>query len=131
MCHQTVCLIARHLEENGIPTLIIASALDITRRGRPPRAVFVDYPLGHTTGKPFDRDDQLGILRAALKAFDEIEAPETIRDLGLAWAGDETWKATATDASSGDQRQPRDTTPRYQLEADRLAAEARAGTDNA
>lgn len=131
MCHQTVCLVARHLEENGIPTLIIASALDITRSGRPPRAVFVDYPLGHTTGKPFDRDDQLGILRAALSAFETIDTPETIRDLGRAWAADEAWKQAATDASSGDQRQPRDTTPRYQFEADRLAAEARGATGSA
>lgn len=124
MCHQTVCLIARHLEDNGIPTLIIASALDITRSGRPPRAVFVDYPLGHTTGKPFDEADQLAILRDALKAFEEIATPDTIRDLGRRWAEDDAWKRAATDASSGDQRQPRDTTPRYQHEADRLAAEA-------
>lgn len=120
-----MCLIARHLEENGIPTLIIASALDITLSGRPPRGVFVDYPLGHTAGKPFDTDDQLGILRAALKSFDEIETAETIHHLDLSWGSDESWKQDATDASSGDQRQPRDTTPRYQLEADRLAAEAR------
>lgn len=126
-----MCLIARHLEENGIPTLIIASALDITLSGRPPRGVFVDYPLGHTAGKPFDRDDQLGVLRAALKSFDEIETAETIHHLDLSWASDESWKRDATDASSGDQRQPRDTTPRYQLEADRLAAEARLAANMA
>jgi len=126
-----VCLVARHLEEHGIPTLIIASALDITRSGRPPRAVFVDYPLGHTAGKPFDRDDQLGILRASLKAFEEIDTPETIRDLGRSWDADGAWKRDATDTSSGDQRQPRDTTPRYQLDADRVAAEAQmAGGDD-
>ena len=112
-----MCLIARHLEENGIPTLIIASALDIT------------YPLGHTTGKPFDAADQKAILREALAAFGRIDTPETIVvDLGHSWDADGGWKQAATDTSSGDQRQPRDTSPRYQYEADRLAAEARWAT---
>ena len=27
MCHQTVSLVARHLEENGIPTVVVANAI--------------------------------------------------------------------------------------------------------
>ena len=98
------------------------------RGGRPPRAVFVDYPLGHTTGKPFDAADQKGILRDALRAFESIATPESLVDLGRRWADDDGWKQAAADASSGDQRQPRDLTPRYQHEADRLAAEAAGAT---
>ena len=54
-------LAARRLEALGIPTLCLGSALDILEAGAPPRAVFVDYPLGHSAGKPFqDRIQQSG-----------------------------------------------------------------------
>src|SRR3546814_6957411 len=50
VCHQTMALVARHLEAAGLPTLCIVSARDIVEAVDPPRAVFVDYPLGHTAG---------------------------------------------------------------------------------
>jgi hypothetical protein len=120
-----VCLLGRYLEENGIPTLIVGGALDIVKAGRPPRFVFCNYPLGHTTGKPFDPADQLRILRASLQAFEEIGGPEEIVELPAQWDADPGWEDAADDASSGDSRSPRDTVPRYQNEEDRLLAEAR------
>ena len=101
----------------------MASARDIIAAGNPPRAVFVDYPLGRTTGRPFAPDEQYAITRAGLEGLVTIEAPGTIVDLDYRWADDDAWKAMATDASMGDQRQPRDTTPRYQFAEDRIAAE--------
>ena len=71
MCHQTVCLVARHLEANGIASMCLSSALDIFTAGRPPRATFLDYPLGHNSGKPFDAADQRGdaaLASGALRA---------------------------------------------------------------
>ena len=44
----------------------LTSALSITASVNPPRAVFVDYPLGHTAGKPDDVESQDAIVRAAL-----------------------------------------------------------------
>ncbi len=120
-------LVARHLEAIGLPTLCIASAYDIIAAGRPPRAVFVDYPLGHTTGKPFDAEDQLGVVRGALEAWPGIATPGEIVDLGLGWGEDESWRANAASGEGEDQRSPRDETPRYQTEADRRLAEAVAG----
>ena len=125
MCHQTVSLVARHLEANGLPTLVLASAYDIVRAGNPPRTAFVDYPLGHTTGKPGDAADQLAVMRGAIDAFAKLAAPGELIDLGQRWSDDEAWKAEAGDDTGGDQRQPRDLTPRYQSEADRALAEAR------
>ena len=122
-------LVARHLEARGIPTLAIVSARDIIEAGRPPRAVFVDYPLGHTTGKPFDPADQLALLRAALEAWPSFEQPGRIIDLDRRWAEDEGWKADEMRADGGDERAPRDETPRYQLESDRLLAEARSAAE--
>jgi hypothetical protein len=43
--------------------------------------------------------------------------------LNYVWSDDETWKAEAAVADTGDKRQPRDLTPRYQFEEDRIAAE--------
>jgi hypothetical protein len=117
-----VCLVARYLEANGIPTMCLGSALDIFEAGRPPRATFVDYPLGHSTGKPFNPADQLEIVRAALAGLETIMRPETIGHLPNVWDGVGQWRADAMRADRGDTRQPRDETPQFQLPADREAA---------
>jgi hypothetical protein len=41
-----VSLVARHLEANGIPTVVIATARDIVESAAVPRLLFVDFPLG-------------------------------------------------------------------------------------
>ena len=121
MCHQTVSLVARHLEANGLPTMCMASALDIIEAGQPPRATFVDYPLGHTTGKPFDRADQLEIVRAGLRGFETMTRAGEIQRLENRW-GDDGWRQEAGSSSGGDTRQPRDESPQFQIPEDRLAA---------
>ena len=123
MCHQTVSLIARHLEAHGLPTLCLGSAHDIFLAARPPRAVFVDYPLGHSAGVPFDPADQQAVLRSALSAFESIEQPEQLLTLANRWPKSGDWKAAAVDPDRGDTRAPRDTTPRYQTKDDRRLAE--------
>jgi hypothetical protein len=117
-----VCLIARHLEANGLSTLVVGSALDILEAGRPPRAVFVDYPLGHSVGRPFDAANQRAIIADALAAFETIETPGEIVALNYRWSENEDWKTGATDTSSGDTRAPRDTSPQYQHAEDAIAA---------
>jgi hypothetical protein len=117
-----VCLVARHLEANGIPTMCLGSALDILGSGRPPRATFVDYPLGHTAGKPFDAADQLGIVRAALHGLETMTQPGVVHRLPNRWDAQGEWQQSAGQATGGDTRQPRDETPQFQEEADRLAA---------
>ncbi len=125
MCHQTGCLIARDLEAHGIATVTVGSALDIMRAGRPPRGVFVDYPLGHSVGRPFDAANQRAIIRDALAAFESITTPGEIKHLDYRWSKSDSWKTEATDASSGDTRAARDLSPQYQSPADRVAAEMR------
>ena len=101
----------------------MGSALDIMEAANPPRAVFTDYPLGHTTGKPDDAKDQYELTRAGLEAFETIAEPGTIKHLERTWMLSGDWKAAALDDSKGDERSPRDETPRYQYEDDRIAAE--------
>jgi D-proline reductase (dithiol) PrdB len=85
LCHQTVGLIARGIEEAGIPTVTVSSCRDITQSVKPPRTVFVDFPLGHSTGSPFDKDQQTYIVKEALSAIEGISEPGSIIDLSVEW----------------------------------------------
>ncbi len=58
-----------------------------------PRAVFVNFPLGHNTGKPFDKQLQLSILRDALEGLQSIDRPGTIVDLPYRWSEDDSWES--------------------------------------
>ncbi len=104
--------------------MILGSALDIMQAGRPPRVTFLDYPLGHSAGRPDEAAEQLDIVRAAVQGLEIHLKTEQSTTLPYVWTGDENWKEQAKDASSGDQRQPRDETPRYQYDEDRIRAEA-------
>ena len=106
-----------------MPTLCLGSALDILEAGAPPRAVFVDYPLGHSAGRPFDRADQDRVVGAALQAFGTIGTPGTIVRLDAHW-DDDGWRVAASSTHGADTRMPRDTSPQYQTEDDRRLAEA-------
>jgi hypothetical protein len=73
----------------------MTSALDITRSVNPPRAVFLNFPLGHQTGKPHQPDLQRQIVRDAMRAFETIERAGTIIELPYVWdPNDRRWEAT-------------------------------------
>lgn len=70
----------------------MTGCLDITRAVKPPRAAFLNYPLGHPTGKPFQLDDQVSILRSALGLLDTatqaptlVSLPNSYDDLQPGW----------------------------------------------
>ncbi len=94
MCHQTVSLVARHLEANGIPTVVIATAQDIVERCGVPRLLFVDFPLGNPCGIPFDTDMQSQILEMALGLLETAEEPRTTTVAPYTWPAGEKWKET-------------------------------------
>jgi len=118
VCHQSVGLIARAIEASGVATTSITSAWSITASANPPRAVFTDFPLGHTAGPPGDPETQLAIARAALEAVTSSDGPGTIVPLPYEWGSD--WKEAAR--NEGDIRTPRYDTPQYQSDDDRRAA---------
>ena len=82
-------LIAREIEKVGIPTLCMSSAWDITFVVRPPRAVFVNFPLNHQTGKANDPQLQRQILLDALKAFETLWTPGQMLSLPYVWDPDD------------------------------------------
>ncbi len=100
----------------------MTSALDITRSVNPPRAAFLDYPLGHTTGKVHDPGLQQAILLEALEAFTSLRTPGSVKMLPFKWDDDGTWKEA--EKAKGDDRIERYSIPQYQYEADRKLAEA-------
>jgi hypothetical protein len=105
----------------------MTSALDITRCVNPPRAAFLDYPLGHTTGKPHQPDLQRRILRAALESFESLTTPGSVKMMPFEWSTDETWKLEAF--AGADTRTERLDTAQYQNDEDRIPAEKGAGSE--
>jgi D-proline reductase (dithiol) PrdB len=94
VCHQTVSLVARHLEANGIPTVIIGSALDVVEHCGVPRFYFTDFPLGNPCGHPWRPDMQREILRQALTLLEAAKAPRTTVTSPFAWKEDgAVWRA--------------------------------------
>ena len=106
----------------------MSSAYSITAAVGPPRAVYLDFPLGHTAGKPHDPALQRRILRDTLDALVAIDTPGTIRWLPYRWSEADSWKDSvmrpAPGGSSEDDRNERHPDPQYQSAEDRIAAEA-------
>jgi hypothetical protein len=96
--------------------------------------VFVDLPLGHTTGLPNDSSGQRALLTEGLTRAHRVAEPGTIVDLPYRYI-DDHWKAEplgwsrnrqneqTTAEPAGDTRSERSSEPKYQTEADRTAAE--------
>ena len=85
-------LVARVLEREGIPTVSLTSAIDITERIRPPRAAVLNFPLGNPTGRPHDPEGQRAILRDVLCLAETATEPGAIVQLPYQWP-DADWEA--------------------------------------
>jgi hypothetical protein len=66
MCHQSVGLIQCVIEKTGIPTVSVSVLQEVTARVNPPRALFVDFPLGYPLGLPNDARLQTQVMKVAL-----------------------------------------------------------------
>lgn len=113
----------------------MTSAWSITASAAAPRGAFVDFPLGHTTGKPHDPAGQRAIVEAGLRCLETVTTAGTIVDLGVTW-GDDAWRADPMrtkvrngSGGTGDSRTERHDTPQYQTDDDRRLAEARHGSE--
>ena len=85
-------LAARHLEANGIPTVIMGCARDIVEHCGVPRFVWSDFPLGNSAGRPFDVDSQAQTLELALRLLETAPAARTTVASPVRWAADAAWK---------------------------------------
>ncbi len=78
-------LVCRTLEEQGIATVYIATGRDLTALVKPPRALFVNHPMGNNFGRPGDIPMQLDILRTALGMLDSVTEGGTLIDYPTTW----------------------------------------------
>ena len=97
MCHQTVSLAARHLEANGIPTVIMGCAKDIVEYCGVPRFLFSDFPLGNSAGRPFDIESQRQTLELALQVLESAPGARTTMQSPIRWSEDASWKCDYLD----------------------------------
>jgi hypothetical protein len=141
VCHQSVGLVARQLEAAGIATVSLTSAWSITAAVWPPRAAFVDYPLGHTSGRPFAPEEQRAIVAGALAMVETATEPGTAEILPFGWGEDDWRQAPLRGASltrprgsnprqaGADNRTERFDTPQYQSPEDAALAALRHGEE--
>lgn len=82
LCHQTLGIIARGIEQAGIPTMMLSVDIGISERVRPPRTAYYNGELGSVAGKPGWREHQLRILDEALRWTETFDQPGA-RKLGV------------------------------------------------
>jgi len=94
-----VSLVARYLERNGIPTIVMGSAKDIVEHCGVPRFLFSDFPLGNSAGRPFDVESQAQTLELALRVLESAPAARTTVQSPQRWSADASWKRDFNDLS--------------------------------
>jgi hypothetical protein len=92
VCHQTVSLTARYLEQHGIPTVVMGCAKDIVEHCGVPRFLFSDFPLGNAAGRPHDPASQAATLELALRLLETAVAPRTTLQSPQRWDETGEWK---------------------------------------
>jgi hypothetical protein len=91
VCHQSLSLTARALEEAGIATVLMGAAKDIVESCGVPRFLFSDFPLGNAAGRPFDVASQDATLELALRVLETAPAARTTVQNPLKWPGSADW----------------------------------------
>jgi hypothetical protein len=87
-----VPVLARVIEAAGISTVVVTMVPYLAEAGGTPRIVAVEFPFGHPLGHAHDRDEQLKVIRDALRALQEIEQPNTVVHLPYEWPDFDHWR---------------------------------------
>ena len=75
LCHQSIALAARAIEQAGIPTMMLAVARDTTEDVRPPRAGFYKGQIGSVAGQANWPRHQRRVLDEALRWIESASQP--------------------------------------------------------
>ena len=67
--------LAHYFEDEGIATTQISLIREHTQKIRPPRALWVTFPLGRPLGNPNDPEFQRDVISRALELLNEPEGP--------------------------------------------------------
>jgi hypothetical protein len=68
-------VLAHYFESAGFVTVLVGFVREHMQAIAPPRALWLDFPMGRPLGKPNDPDYQKSVIRAAFRLFDEPEGP--------------------------------------------------------
>ncbi|TMB25702.1 MAG: glycine reductase [Deltaproteobacteria bacterium] len=128
VCHQTVSLAARALEEHGIATVVMGSAKDIVEYAGVPRFLFSDFPLGNSAGRPNDPSSQAFTLDLALSLLERAPGPRTTVQSPLRWAQSAEWKLDYANPARLS-REELEKRSREFAEQKKIAARVRSGTE--
>jgi len=122
-----VSLLARHLESNGIITLIIGSAIDIVEHCGVPRYLHNDFPLGNPCGIPYDEAMQFEIMQQGLTLIEKAEQARSTQRTSYHWK-DDAWRkdyALIDDSNREELRQRGERRRQHQVD-DKAAGKSRA-----
>ena len=75
LCHQTLGIVARAIEQRGIPTMLISVDRLATDKVRPPRTAYYTGEFGAVAGRPSWKQYQLRVLDEALRWIETFDQP--------------------------------------------------------
>ena len=78
-------LVCRVVEEAGIATVCFSTGRDLTAQVKPPRSLFVNFPMGNNFGKPQDIAARKRIMRRGLSLIDEVAVGGALIDWPEPW----------------------------------------------
>ena len=78
-------VVARILEEEGFPTVVVMTFKEAAEAMRLPRALYVRFPIGLTLGAPGAAAQQRVVVEDALALLEEAREPGTLRVLPYQW----------------------------------------------
>ena len=70
-----MCGLAHYFEAEGFATVLVGFVREHIEVIRPPRALWLDFPMGRPLGKPNDPDFQRWVIRCAFDLFDAASGP--------------------------------------------------------
>lgn len=91
LCVQTVCVVARELEERGIPTVTVSLIPELSEIAGAPRTLTVRFPFGAPCGNPGNGELHRSVLLEALELLMNARGPGEIR------ASRHTWRRPPSD----------------------------------
>jgi D-proline reductase (dithiol) PrdB len=100
-CHIAAGVLARAIERRGVPTTSLTTLYRQAQALKPPRATFLDFPLGCPGGRPYELAQQRAIVRAAVEtgARTRTDAPWDLTHLPFTWEkdGSRDWENLVAD----------------------------------
>ena len=85
-------MLARTLEAAGLATILVTNMPFWAEKVGVPRTLAVEFPFGHTLGRPHDAVQQTRVIRQALGVLETAEAP------GVIVHSPETWPVSQPEA---------------------------------